>query len=161
MIFVTVGAQMPFDRLIRAVDTWAGAHPQHEVRAQIGPTELRPEHLRSEGFLPPERFRALMEEASAVVAHAGMGTILTALELGKPTLVFPRRERFAETRSDHQVATARHFAEQGRLRAVYEPEALAPALDALLSAPPPETISAEASGELLARIRAFAIEAEA
>jgi len=36
MIFVTVGAQMAFDRLIRAVDAWAGVHPAVSVFGQIG-----------------------------------------------------------------------------------------------------------------------------
>ena len=42
MIFVTVGHQMPFDRLIAAVDAWAGARGRSDVFAQIGTTSLRP-----------------------------------------------------------------------------------------------------------------------
>ena len=36
MIFVTVGAQMPFDRLTSSVDRWAASHPTSDVVAQIG-----------------------------------------------------------------------------------------------------------------------------
>ena len=35
MIFATVGTQLPFDRLIAAVDRWAGTRPGREVFAQI------------------------------------------------------------------------------------------------------------------------------
>ena len=35
MIFVTVGYQMAFDRLIEAVDEWAGAHPDAELFAYM------------------------------------------------------------------------------------------------------------------------------
>ncbi len=38
MIFVTVGEQLPFDRLVRAVDEWAAASGK-EVFAQIGNSE--------------------------------------------------------------------------------------------------------------------------
>ena len=45
--------------------------------------------------------------ASLVVAHAGMGSIFTALTLGKPIVILPRRGDLKETRNNHQVATAR------------------------------------------------------
>ena len=35
MIFVTVGAQLPFDRLVDTVDAWAGRKGDTEVLAQI------------------------------------------------------------------------------------------------------------------------------
>ena len=42
MIFVTVGAQMPFDRMCKAVDAWAAKRGRSDVFAQIGETEWRP-----------------------------------------------------------------------------------------------------------------------
>lgn len=36
MIFVTVGHQTPFDRLIRLVDRWAEENMRHDLFAQIG-----------------------------------------------------------------------------------------------------------------------------
>jgi len=44
-----------------------------------------------------------------ILAHAGMGTILTAVDLGKPILVMPRRADQGEHRNDHQLATARQL----------------------------------------------------
>ena len=104
MIFVTVGAQMAFDRLVRTVDEWAATRGRKDVFAQIGPTEWRPRHIEWVAFLPPEDFRKRVADATMVVAHAGMGSIITALELGKPILVMPRRGHLQETRNDHQVA---------------------------------------------------------
>ena len=37
MIFVTVGTQLAFDRMIKAVDEWAGARGRTDVFAQVGP----------------------------------------------------------------------------------------------------------------------------
>ena len=90
MIFVTVGHQMPFDRLIRAMDEWAGARARRDVFAQIGRSDFQPKHIRTAPFLAPEDFERSMDEAAAVVAHAGTGTIIAALQRGKPLLVLPR-----------------------------------------------------------------------
>ena len=97
---------MAFDRLVEAVDRWAAERGRTDIFAQIGPSEMRPEHLEWTRFLEPAEYRSRIEEATAVVAHAGVGTILIALELGRPLLVLPRRASLGETRSDHQVATA-------------------------------------------------------
>ncbi len=132
MIFVTVGAQMGFDRLIRAVDQWAGLNGLSDIFAQIGPGRYRPVFLRHEQFLEPQRFRSIFKEASLVVAHAGMGSIITALEMDKPILVMPRRGDLAETRNDHQIATARRFSELGAIHVAFDEKELTVQLDMLL-----------------------------
>lgn len=113
MIFVTVGTQLPFDRLVATVDRWAGEHPGCHVFAQIGPTNLRPRHIEWRDFISPAECQQRIRDASVVVGHAGMGTILSALELGTPVLVMPRRATLAEHRNDHQLATARWLAPIG------------------------------------------------
>jgi UDP-N-acetylglucosamine transferase subunit ALG13 len=57
----------------------------------------------------------MMSEADVVVSHAGVGTIATALTLNKPLLVLPRRGAFGEHVNDHQVGTARRYAELGHV----------------------------------------------
>ena len=88
MIFVTVGTQLPFDRLVRAMDEWAARHHRNDVFAQIGPANAyRPRHVQWSNFIPAPEFRRWMERADLVVSHAGMGTIISALELGAPILL--------------------------------------------------------------------------
>jgi UDP-N-acetylglucosamine transferase subunit ALG13 len=105
VIFVTVGSSEPFDRLVRAVDEWAGLRGRSDVFAQIGHSDYQPKHIQCSKFLDPSEFRTRFNNAQFVVAHAGMGSIITALEIGKPIVVMPRRAHLGETRSDHQVAT--------------------------------------------------------
>lgn len=155
MILVTVGGQMPFDRLVTAVDRWAGEHGVTDVFAQIGRTDYRPENIEWVQFLEPKELRRRVREARVVVAHAGIGTILTALEVGTPLLVMPRRADRRETRTDHQVATAERFVEAGRLVAVDDVEALAARLGNLEDLTAPARIRAHASDELLDALRAF------
>lgn len=155
MIFVTVGGQTPFDRLIGAVDDWAGARGRDDVFAQIGRTELRPRHVRFAHFLAPNEFRSKVLEARVVVAHAGMGTILTALEVGRPLLVLPRRAALRETRNDHQLATARRFGERGVLVAVADERELALRLDGIDALAAATRISNTAPPPLVEALRSF------
>ena len=120
MIFLTVGTQVPFDRLVSAVDRWAGEDPGRRVIAQIGPTSLRPRHFEWSDFISPADCRKRLREADLVVSHAGMGTILSALELGTPALVMPRRAALGEHRNDHQLATARRFAQIGGVTVAFD-----------------------------------------
>jgi len=155
LIFVTVGHQMPFDRLVRAVDEWAGARGRNDIFAQIGETSYRPSHIDFAAQVDPAEFRELVAKAEAVVAHAGTGTILTALELGTPVLVMPRHGALMETRNDHQIATAERFRTLGRVEVAMDESELVERLDHLADLPARELISTDASDELIGAIRGF------
>ena len=131
MIFLTVGAQMPFDRLVRAVDAWAGREQRTDVFAQIGPTLFAPRHIQHTQFMNPTQFQDCVDMADAIIAHAGMGTIITAVEHRKPILVMPRQGDLGETRNDHQVATAREFQRRGLVRMAMDEVELAAQLEAI------------------------------
>ena len=90
-----------------------------------------------------------------IVAHAGMGSILTALEYGKPILVMPRRGDLRETRNDHQIATAKRFRELGKVAVAFDEVELARELDRLDELKPTERIGQFASESLLATVSAF------
>lgn len=155
MIFVTVGAQMPFDRLVRAVDEWARRANRSDVFAQTGDTSWQPQHIEWTPFLDPPAFRDRVREAAAIVAHAGMGSIITALTAGKPILVMPRRGDLRETRNDHQVATARRFKELGRVAVAFDEQELAEQLDNIAALRASERAADAASPELIAALREF------
>lgn len=107
MIFVTVGTQLAFDRLIEAVDVWAGNNPGETVFAQIGPGDYKPKNCTFADFVPPDKANDLIRNADLIISHAGMGSILTALKYQKPILVLPRKASLGEHRNEHQLATAK------------------------------------------------------
>lgn len=115
MIFVTVGTQLPFDRLIRAID---GLAPKigRRVFAQTSESSFQPAHIEWRPFIRPTEVDSFFREADVIVAHAGIGTILTAQKYGKPLIVMPRRAALGEHRNDHQLATAKGL--EGR-RGIY------------------------------------------
>lgn len=158
MIFLTVGSQMPFPRLVAAVDAWAAAHPGVAIEAQIGEDAPAPRHLAHVPRLAPEAFDAACRRARLVVAHAGTGSLIDALTRGRPILVMPRRAHLGETRTDHQVATAARFADRAGVHVAADETALGPALDRLAgpgTAPPaPPAIGPHAEARLVAAVRA-------
>jgi len=121
MIFLTVGTVLPFDRLVRAVDQAIEAHLiTAPVFAQIGRTDFRPRHMDWVPTLEKSAFDRQIAEASFVIGHAGMGSMMIALERRKRLLVMPRLKRYGEHVNDHQVASARRFAQLGCVLAAYD-----------------------------------------
>ena len=155
MIFVTVGTDMAFNRLVRTVDEWALARGRQDVFAQIGETEWQPAHIAWSKFLQPPEFAQRFAEADIVVAHAGMGTILSALQWEKPILVMPRRASMGEQRNEHQLATARHLSEMGKINVAMDESELRAMLDGLGQLRPREKIGAYASDSLITALRYF------
>lgn len=126
MIFVTVGSsKSPFDRLLRAVDT---AFIDEELVVQHGVSSVRPRNAECVGFLDFDGFVARIEQARVVVTHAGVGSIMTALEHGKRPVVVPRRAGFGEAVDDHQLPFARRADELGLVELVEDDSDLVEAI---------------------------------
>jgi UDP-N-acetylglucosamine transferase subunit ALG13 len=155
MIFVTVGTQGQFDRLVRTVDEWAGVRGRADVFAQTGPSKYVASHIHTERFIDTTEFKQRVEKASLVVAHAGMGSIITALEAGKRIIVMPRRASLGEHRNDHQVATAKRFAEQGRILVAFSETELLTKLNETEGLDGSERLGLQASPLLVSAIRQF------
>ena len=143
MILVTVGTQLPFDRLIRAIDAIA---PQFDVPffAQIGAGGYQPENMRWGATIPPADFDDMMRDAKLIVSHAGTGTFLTARRFVKPLVLFPRRAEFGEHRNDHQLATIARLADIPGVIGAMDEADLAPALSRGLEQDSP-AVSAQSS----------------
>lgn len=160
MIFLTVGTHEPFDRLVRAVDAWCAARGRADVFGQIaepGPGGYRPQHFEAVAALSPADYAARFRAAPLVVSHAGMGSIITALSLGRPLLMLPRTAALRETRNDHQIATAERFKARPGLHVAMDEAALPAQLDALLGADAaaPASVSPYAEPALLDAVRGF------
>lgn len=105
MILVTVGTQLPFDRLVRAVESWAISTGHQDVIFQVGSAGYHPTVGRATEFISPPELQSLIERAELVIGHAGIGSIISCLSLGKPIVIMPREFRLGEHRNDHQMAT--------------------------------------------------------
>jgi len=83
--------------------------------------------------MPPDEYQRRFAEADLIVAHAGMGTIIAALESSKPLLMLPRLARLGESRNDNQVGTARHFSSFGLFEVVTSESDIPARLDHMLA----------------------------
>jgi len=122
LILLTAGTYpLPFDRLIRAVDELVcRGLIEEEIFAQIGCSNYQPKHVKHARIMDKDAFDRCLKTASALIGHAGMGTITMALEHNKPLLVVPRMKKYREHVNDHQVATAREFERMGHVLAAYD-----------------------------------------
>ena len=154
MIFLTVGTSFPFDRLVRAVDDLvAQGRVAPDLFAQVGRGGYRPRNFASVETLDKKKFDEYFDQAAAVIAHAGMGTITMALERNRPLLVMPRLRRYRELVNDHQLATARRFAQLGHVLAAYEITELPAKIDLLHTFQPAPRASQ--AGKVAERIGIF------
>ena len=157
MIFVTIGSIFPFDRMIRAMDAWAAAEGAgEEVFAQIGKGSYEPAHMRWVRRLDRSDYAGAMAGARLIVAHAGVGSVVTAGELGKPIVVMPRRAALGEHTSDHQVETVSWLRGKPGL-VVADGEADLPACiaEAAAAAGAGARLSTTADAGLIERLRLF------
>ena len=155
MIFVTVGSDTPFDRLIKTIDRWAFENSRRDVFAQIGRNAWKPQFVAYSEMLGPHDFKRHVNAARVVVGHAGMGTILTALQLNTPLLVMPRRGAMGETRNNHQVDTARELECIKGVDVAIDERSLIEKLQFIDDAKNSVTISSHADESLTSSIREF------
>ncbi len=158
MIFVTTGTQLPFDRLVRAVDEWAAEHPDREIFAQIGNGKYQPRHMEFVEKLEPNQYKHYFDKAELVVSHAGMGTIISGLENAKPLVLMPRRAALGEHRNDHQLGTAGKFGHHSLIEIVEKESEIGERLSKSLADSAKVSqgaVKLEPSPKLISRIRDF------
>lgn len=123
MIFVTAGTQLPFDRLIEIIDQ-VSPKIKEEIIVQAIPGNYHPTNLKLRSLIPVDEFSSLVGKARLIIAHAGIGTILSSMLKQKPLIIFPRKGSLGEHRNDHQIETARRFEELGYVDVAWENENL-------------------------------------
>jgi len=160
-VFVTVGSMLPFDRLVGAMDAWAVAHPGAEVFAQIGDGGAQPAHMAWASMLTPSDFRRRCAASDVIVSHAGMGTILSAAESGRPLVCLPRLPELKEVTSQHQVATARWLRERPGIRVIDDVALLPGVLAETVPAGGSDAARGGADPQLIEAVRSFLLQATA
>ena len=131
IIFVVTGTQAPFDRLLSILDKWGGTQNTYSIIAQMANSEMNFKNMTCFDYLEPDVFNEYFNNADFIIGHAGIGTIITALENQKKLLVFPRLEKYSEHRNDHQLHTAKGFEELGLINIAYNEKELLRYLDNL------------------------------
>ena len=137
MTFVTLGTQdFPFNRLLELVDRLVEEGVlQGEVFAQVGHSTYIPRNYSHVDFLNPADYSRRIGEADLIIAHAGVGTIMSCLSSRKKLIVVPRAKAHGEHVDDHQFEIAEEFAQKGYLLTAESYDALKSAVLSIPSMP--------------------------
>jgi UDP-N-acetylglucosamine--N-acetylmuramyl-(pentapeptide) pyrophosphoryl-undecaprenol N-acetylglucosamine transferase len=129
LMFATVGAVLPFDRLVNLVAE-ANAHGaiSDRILIQTGVGGVRPAGLEVVETLPFEEVKALLRDASIVVCHGGTGSLITALREGCHVIAVPRLTKLGEVYDDHQLEITEAFEKRGLVQVANTAEELAAAV---------------------------------
>jgi UDP-N-acetylglucosamine transferase subunit ALG13 len=158
MIFVTIGTQEPFDRLIKLVDNLALSLKEYRIVAQVIRSNYNAKNIEVVDFVSPDDFEKLFNDARLIISHAGMGSIITALTMGKPIIVMSRLASLGEHRNEHQLATVKKMGELEGVYVVNNEEELAITVRRILMLETKVSLSKfsrEASGDLIESIKDF------
>jgi UDP-N-acetylglucosamine--N-acetylmuramyl-(pentapeptide) pyrophosphoryl-undecaprenol N-acetylglucosamine transferase len=110
---VVVLGTMPhgFRRLLERLASILG--PEVETLWQVGSTDASGLGIAAHPSVPAHELSAAMREADVVIAHAGVGAALDALEVGHHPVLVPRRRAHGEHVDDHQHQVAEALAARG------------------------------------------------
>lgn len=116
-VVVTLGTQrgFPFRRsleaLVRVLPEVCA--PGAEILWQTGATDPSGLGIDARATVPPRTLKEAVERADLVIAHAGVGSALCALDAGRVPVLVPRRHAFGEHTDDHQVLIAAELERRG------------------------------------------------
>ena len=156
MIFITIGTQEPFDRLIQVCDELAGKFDNELFFAQVSTGIYKVRNMKIVDFLSPMEFEQVFSKAKLIISHAGIGTIVSAMLLNKPIVVLPRLASLGEHRSEHQLATAQKMRELNYVHTCFSSEELFNKICELIASQnlaPLQSLGRWASEELIASLK--------
>ena len=105
MIFVTLGTQdKQFKRLLEAVDkAIEKGEIKEKVVCQTGSTKYESKNMEIIDYMDEETFSSYLKKCDILITHGGVGTILTAVQMGKKIIAAPRLSKYKEHVNDHQL----------------------------------------------------------
>lgn len=109
--FITVGnAKQSFNRFFHLVDEVLDLLPQ-PVLLQTGHNEYQNDKTQVKAFMEMEEFENAVKTSQVLIMHAGAGSIIHAVQMGKRPIVIPRLQKFNEHVDDHQLEFAERLAQ--------------------------------------------------
>lgn len=130
LLFATVGATLPFDRLVNLIEgAKASGLISESVIVQIGEGGREPAGMDVFETLSFDEVKAILRRASIVVCHGGTGSLITALREGCKVIAVPRRFDRGEHYDDHQSEITEVFKDRGLIQIADTPEEFEIALE--------------------------------
>lgn len=126
MILVLLGTQNnSFHRLLEEVEKCINKNILNdEVVVQGGYTKYSSNKMKILDFIPSNQFNDLLNKANLIITHGGVGSITSAIKMGKKVIAVPRLKKFSEHVNDHQIQIVEAFNKSGYLKGLFNIEDL-------------------------------------
>lgn len=114
MILVLLGTQHnEFTRLIKEVEKCINTGTiKEKVIVQAGFTKYKSDKMEIFDMISNEELTKYVDEATLIITHGGVGSIIMALEKGKKVIAVPRLHEYGEHVNDHQRQIIKVFSEK-------------------------------------------------
>jgi UDP-N-acetylglucosamine transferase subunit ALG13 len=137
LLFATVRATLPFDRLVRSVAMLKRQGDiDEDVIIQTGAGGAGQPGIKCFETTSFKDMLAILRRAKVVVCHGGTGSLITALREGCQIVAMPRRFEDGEHYDNHQSEIVEAFRDRGLIQVAHTPEELRLALRSLSSRRP-------------------------
>lgn len=130
MILVLLGTQHnEFTRLMQEVEHCIdNGYIQERVVVQAGFTKYKSDKMEIFDLISLDELKKLIDEASVIITHGGVGSIILGLKKHKKIIAVPRLSKFDEHVNDHQRQIVNVFNEKRYLIGIQNIEELSKAL---------------------------------
>ncbi len=131
MILVLLGTQNnQFKRLLEEIEKAIDNGIINErVVVQAGFTKFKTDKMHIFDMKPKEVIDNLVDEASLIITHGGVGSIILGLKKGKKVIAVPRLHEFGEHVNNHQRQIIDIFSKKGYIIGLQNVEDLSEALE--------------------------------
>jgi UDP-N-acetylglucosamine transferase subunit ALG13 len=115
MIFVLLGTQdKPFTRLLDLIQTEINKkNINEEIIVQAGHTHYNSKDMKIFDLLPNDEILKLIDQASVIITHGGVASIIEALKKEKKVIACARLKKYGEHDNDHQLQIIKAFSKEG------------------------------------------------
>ena len=126
MVLVMLGTQNnSFHRLLEEIDRLIENKViNEEVIVQKGYTKYESKNMKTIDFISRDELENLEKQASYIITHGGVGSIVSSLEKGKKVIAVPRLHKYSEHVNDHQKEIIKKFNENKNIIVIQSVEEL-------------------------------------
>jgi UDP-N-acetylglucosamine transferase subunit ALG13 len=126
-----------FHRLLEKIDELIEKEViQEEVIVQAGYTKYESKNMEIFDMIPRNELENYQKEASLIITHGGVGSIVSSLKQGKKVIAVPRKHEYGEHVNNHQQEIIKEFEEKGYIIGVSGVEELPKAWERLTTFKP-------------------------
>lgn len=114
-----------FSRLLKEIEKCIDNKTiEEEVIVQAGSTKYKTNKMQIFDLIGREELDEKKKEASFIITHGGVGSIVGALKMNKKVIAVPRLKQYGEHVNDHQKQIVENFDKQGYIKGIFKIEEL-------------------------------------